>query len=156
MSAYTQASGGQALLSPARDRPQSLASVIKESGGTAEKASLLTREFLDEFYKAESDDVRFSMLKDRPALTGNERIDAYTAAVAEHLSYQIKRHPPGWVNESGRFLKRAWFPCGLESLKATMIAESPVAFRRRLIFVEADPLYRPRRIDPPLFWTSPS
>lgn len=38
-----------------------------------------------------------------------------------------------------------YFPSGLESLKATLLVESPTAFRRRLIFVGADPLYRPRK-----------
>ena len=38
----------------------------------------------------------------------------------------------------------------MESLKATLLVESPTAFRRRMIFVGADPLYRPRR-DVPIF-----
>jgi hypothetical protein len=30
-------------------------------------------------------------------------------------------------------------------LKASLIVESPVAFRRRMIFVGSEPLYRPRK-----------
>jgi hypothetical protein len=37
-----------------------------------------------------------------------------------------------------------------ESLKATLLVERPTAFRRRMIFVGADPLYRPRP-DVPIF-----
>jgi hypothetical protein len=41
----------------------------------------------------------------------------------------------------------------LEGLKAMLLVESPLAFRRRLIFTEAEPLRRarmPRDLDAPL------
>ena len=67
------------------------------------------------------------------------------AAVAEHLALRHHLPIPEWTQAKCRFLKRPYYPCGLESLKATLLVESPPAFRRRLIFVGADPLYRPRR-----------
>lgn len=71
--------------------------------------------------------------------------NAYLAAVAEHLSLRNALAVPAWAIEPARFLDRPYFPCGLDSLKATLLVESPTAFRRRMIFVGADPLYRPRR-----------
>jgi hypothetical protein len=53
--------------------------------------------------------------------------------------------PPAWTDEPKRFLTEPYFAGALESLKAMLIADSPAAFRRRLIFVSADALSRPRR-----------
>ncbi len=79
----------------------------------------------------------------------HDRANAYYAAVAEHLALTHRLQVPAWTLEAGRFLRKPWFPAGLESLKATLLVESPPAFRRRMIFVDADPLYRPRRASPP-------
>jgi hypothetical protein len=89
--------------------------------------------------------LREVMLSEEPPLASDRHIDAYMGAVAEHLAGRYGVAVPGWVSASARFLKTPFFPCGLESLKATLLVESPVAFRRRLIFVGSDPLYRPRR-----------
>jgi hypothetical protein len=51
---------------------------------------------------------------------------------------------PPWSDDPSRFLKRPYFTSPLEGLKALLIAESPLAFRRRLIFTEAEPLRRAR------------
>jgi hypothetical protein len=56
---------------------------------------------------------------------------------------------PGWSDDPSRFLKRPYFTSPLEGLKALLIAESPLAFRRRLIFTEAEPLRRARM---PVTW----
>lgn len=103
------------------------------------------REFLDEFYLECSPDERTTMLMDEPPLSSDERANAYFAAVAEHLAWRNHLMVPDWTSKAARFLKRPFFPCGLESLKAILLVESPTAFRRRMIFVGADPLYRPRR-----------
>ena len=103
------------------------------------------REFLDEFYGERDQERRRDMLADEPPLAPDARTNAYLAAVAEHLAWQISASVPQWALAPTRFLDRPFFPCGLESLKATLLVESPTAFRRRMIFVGADPLYRPRR-----------
>jgi hypothetical protein len=108
------------------------------------------REFLDEFYVEAESGRRAAMLMDEPPLTGEARADAYYAAVAEHLAFKYRLPVPPWSGDERRFLDRPFFPCGLESLKAILLVESPTAFRRRMIFVGADPLYRPRR-DTPIF-----
>lgn len=105
------------------------------------------REFCDSFYLAAQED-RQSMISDEPSLTGNKNHDAYIAAAAEHLARQYKLAVPAWTKDKSRFLRHPYFPIGLESLKAQMIKESPPSFRTRLIFVEMDPLYRPRREKP--------
>jgi hypothetical protein len=106
------------------------------------------REFLDEFYSAGDDDRRAAMLQDEPPLVDGDRANAYYAAVAEHLAFKYRLPVPSWTAAPSRFLNRPFFPCGLESLKATLLRDSPTAFRRRMIFVDANPLYRPRKDAP--------
>lgn len=49
-----------------------------------------------------------------------------------------------WTDAQERFLKRPYFPTPIEALKPLLIAQSPIAFRRRMIFVEHEPLRRAR------------
>ena len=125
-------------------RPRSLQEVLRWGQQSGDTDSFL-REFLDEFYLEPDADARAAMLADEPPLVAYERGNAYLAAVAEHLALHHHLPIPEWTQAKCRFLKRPYYPCGLESLKATLLVESPPAFRRRLIFVGADPLYRPRR-----------
>jgi len=125
-------------------RPRSLQEVAlwgRELGGLDGFLS----EFLDTFYLERDPGARAAMLSPEPPLGEDERANAYLAAVAEHLAFRDRLAVPAWAGRKARFLKRPFFPAGLESLKATLIVESPTAFRRRMIFVGADPLYRPRR-----------
>lgn len=125
-------------------RPQSLREAT-EWGETHGEPGARLREFLDHFYVTPDASARSRMLAEEPPLGVNARANAYVAAVAEHLALRHQLPVPSWTAGDDRFLRRPHFPAGLESLKATLIQQSPAAFRRRLIFVEADPLYRPRR-----------
>lgn len=55
------------------------------------------REFLDEFYVEQSLERRAAMLMDEPPITGEDRADAYYAAVAEHLSFNYRLPAPPWT-----------------------------------------------------------
>lgn len=103
------------------------------------------RNFLDKFYSTENRSDRQEMLAEEPEILGIPRLDAYLAAVAEHLCLKYDLEIPSWVNAPSRFLGEPYFPAEMQKLKATFIKESPSAFRRRLIFVDADPLIRPLR-----------
>ena len=125
-------------------RPRSLKDVLS-LGQKHGNIDGFIREFLDEFYVEQDSKEREAMLQVEPPLTPEDRTNAYLAAIAEHLAFRYHLVVPTWAVQPARFLKLAFFPCGLESLKATLLVESPTAFRRRMIFVDADPLYRPRR-----------
>jgi hypothetical protein len=130
------------------DRPGSLRAVVRLGLDPEFGLDPALREFLDRFYGETDVGVRSRMLRDEPPLLpGNDRANAYLAAVAEHLARTYGLTNPSWTGKPERFLKRAFFPCGLHSLKATLVKESPPAFRRRMIFVEAEPLFRPRKVD---------
>lgn len=84
------------------------------------------------------------MIDDAPPLTGDTITDAMLGAVGEHLARRWGLKVPRWTDQPERFLREPHFPTPLESLKPLLIAQSPLAFRRRLIFVEHEPLRRAR------------
>jgi hypothetical protein len=122
-------------------RPAALDVVaVRTLGG--EPFDPLLREFLDEFYGGNSD-MRARAIAAAPARIAPIH-DAYLAAVAEHLALRFGLPVPQWVEEPDRFLTKPFFAGGLESLKAILLVESPLAFRRRQIFVSANALSRAR------------
>ena len=68
--------------------------------------------------------------------------NAYLAAVAETLCREVSLMPPAWTESPCCYLHRPWFAGGLETLKAILLVESPVPFRRRNLFVSANALAR--------------
>ena len=64
------------------------------------------------------------------------------AVSAEHLARRWGLAIPEWSNDPSRFLARPYFTSPLDGFKALLLAESPLAFRRRLVFTEAEPLRR--------------
>lgn len=127
-------------------RPTSLDEVARRVVNGTQKFDPAVREFLDHFYL--NPDRREDSLKEAPALIGPVH-DAYLAALAEHLSLAYDLPIPDWTESQGNDLKEPFFAGGLESLKATLIQESPTAFRRRLLFVSKNALSRPREISKP-------
>jgi hypothetical protein len=101
------------------------------------------REFVDA-WQAMAMGERAAALEQEPSTVGRVQ-DAYLAALAEHLALSERITIPAWTEQPDRFLSEPFFAGGLESLKATLLVESPLAFRRRLIFISADALSRPRR-----------
>jgi hypothetical protein len=104
---------------------------------------LSVREFLDN-WQTMSPDQRTGALATEPTSLGQVQ-DAYLAALAEHLALESRLATPEWTEQPGRFLSEPFFAGGLESLKAILLVESPLAFRRRLIFISANGLSRPSR-----------
>ncbi|MFZ4436952.1 MAG: hypothetical protein ACOYOS_00835 [Syntrophales bacterium] len=93
--------------------------------------------FVDDFRVASDTS---SVLAD-PLLPDSPQIDALFASTIEALCDEKGIDPPAWV-WSVPGLQEPWFVCGLEGYKAVLIAESPVQFRRRLVFVSRDFLSR--------------
>ena len=60
----------------------------------------------------------------------------YVAATVEHTAYLKGIAPPGWVS-SVEPLDEPVFGVGLENLRLHLLTQSPPAFRRRNIFVDA-------------------
>lgn len=122
-------------------RPHTLAEAARRRN-SGEDYSVLLREFLDHFYSALPDATY--CIADEPEPLDDNQEHAFVGGMGEHLARRWNLPIPGWTNDPSRFLKRPYFTTPLEGLKALLIAESPAAFRRRLIFTEAEPLRRAR------------
>lgn len=70
------------------------------------------------------------------------RVDAYLAAVVEHVSASRAVAAPVWVLSPHRFLEQFWWPDGNLAFMASCLVQSPAAFRRRGIFIGATTLNR--------------
>jgi hypothetical protein len=124
-------------------RPTSLGDVAKRVLNRSQGFDAAMREFLDS-WQSMSVSQRVKALAGEPDHIAPVH-DAYLAATAEHLALSDRIETPTWTEDKARFLSEPFFAGGLESLKATLIVESPLAFRRRLIFISANALSRPRR-----------
>src|SRR5574341_801606 len=129
-------------------RPRTLAEVARRRNA-GEDFSFLVREFLDEFYGEVHRGKAAACIAAEPERLSDPREHALLGAVGEHLARRWHLAIPAWTDDPSRFLRRPYFTTPLEGLKALLIAESPIAFRHRLIFTEAEPLRRARMpVDP--------
>jgi len=125
-----------------KQRPQSLkdVSVLAKDG----HFDAFLREFIDEFDKA-SHEKKQQMILQEPDRLENPIAGAYLAATAEHLARKNKLLIPDWTNDNQYVLRYPHFGSPLQSHKAYLLARSPSAFRRRMIFVDMDVLSRPHK-----------
>jgi hypothetical protein len=121
-------------------RPKTLLEVSRRALAGEDDFDRALREFLDHFYGSEPAERICSIAE--PPMAIDPLRDAYIGAVAEHLARSWGLPMPAWAEGHGFTLTRPYFAGGLESLKAILTAESPTAFRRRLLFVSADALDR--------------
>ena len=126
-------------------RPRSLCEVVRRAKSGEQKFDTALLEFLDSYYA--NPEQKEDAIKDAPA-TIDALHDAYVSAVAEHLARSFGLTIPEWTERQGHDLREPFFAGGLQSLKGVLVAESPAAFRRRMLFVSQDALSRPRLPQP--------
>lgn len=93
------------------------------------------RDFVDGYRRAQGA-LRDWLLAPEPGPTGDLRLDAYLAGLAEHFAREDGRDPPGWVEDPSRFLDRSWFREPRPHFWPLALVQSPLPFRRRLVFIE--------------------
>jgi hypothetical protein len=81
-------------------------------------------------------------LRTEPPLTGDVVQDAYLAAVAAHLAQRYGLKTPAWTEKSSRRLEHPWFALPDAWARATLLRDSPAAFRERNLFTTEDALHR--------------
>lgn len=114
-------------------------------GGEDAAFSVLIDEFLDAFYTDPDPVRRQAMIDGEPPRIGVERQDAYVGAVGEHLARRWGLKIPPWSDAGWREVADPWFVGMMGTgLSGLLLVESPIAFRRRRIFTEAEPLRRAR------------
>lgn len=77
----------------------------------------------------------------RPEPTGDTRVDAALAGLAEHLAVRDGWPVPAWVDEPGRDAA-GWLVSGLPAFRDRAERETPPAFRRHGVLVTAGALAR--------------
>jgi len=128
-------------------RPKSIAEIAERAADAPGSFDRAAREFIDHWQLSAPDDHAAALAQEPRGL--NHLQDAYLGALAEHLALSDRIPAPAWSEQPHRFLTEPFFAGGgLESLKATLLVESPLAFRRRLIFISANGLSRPHHREP--------
>jgi hypothetical protein len=126
-------------------RPQSLKEAVQRiMAGEEERIAIA--EFLDTFYLAHGQTAeQQAMIDSPPQISGRQPLDAYVGAIGEHLARRWGLPTiPFWVEAECRFLDTPFWVDDLQLMKPILLRDSPIAFRRRLIFTEAEPLRRGR------------
>lgn len=123
-------------------RPATLVEVAEAASAGDDPYHTALAGFLDSFYMNPASRQR--MIDDEPPMTGVPVTDAYIGAVGEHLARRWDLIVPQWTADPRRTLHSPVFAGGIEALKAMLLVQSPLAFRKRMIFVEHEPLRRAR------------
>jgi hypothetical protein len=83
-----------------------------------------------------------AMWRDAPPSTGDVRVDAAFAAMAEYLGRRDGWPVAGWARDPGREAMPWWFVTELRGLHPRALVESPSSFRRRGVFITRGALER--------------
>jgi DNA-binding XRE family transcriptional regulator len=92
--------------------------------------SLALFDFVDAFRRTRD----LALVATPPDLGLETRLQVLLAAVVEQLCRELALAPPLWLNAMS-VLPQPWFVADVQNLKAMAIIESPIAFRKRGIFV---------------------
>jgi hypothetical protein len=129
-------------------RPVSLAEVatIAIANERPDAFAMAADEFCDAFYLDYPDKVRMQAHIDpEPALVGDAEKDAVIGAIGAHLAQRWGLRTPKWTaRPEHNALSAPVFMSSDRALRTLLIAESPPAFRSRLLFTFAEPLERAR------------
>jgi hypothetical protein len=109
--------------------------------------SIALPEYLDTFYYALrgfAGPSPQSCLDAEPAPLDDPIRHVMLGAIAEYLAERWYLSAPHWTRDPSRFLKAPHFTAPTEKYKGWYFVQSPVAFRRRMIFTESEPLRRAR------------
>ena len=126
-------------------RPRSLFEVVRDAE-TTEDIGCNLADFLDHvnlLAKQPGSAVRVAAsLRTEPSRTGDAVQDAYLAAVAAHLAHRLRLRVPAWADNKSRRLEHPWFALPDAWARATLLRDSPAAFRERNLFTTEDALHR--------------
>jgi hypothetical protein len=100
----------------------------------------LVGEFLDDSRSAYDRELLLSC-HERPEETGDSRVDALVAALAEHLCVERGLVAPGWTQESRESIPW-WFVADHPGFVAMALAQSPASFAKRGVFITSGALER--------------
>jgi hypothetical protein len=115
-----------------------LADELQKNGSRA--AWRLVGEFLDDSRTADDQELLLSC-RERPDETGDSRVDALAAALAEYLCVERELAAPGWTQEPRESIPW-WFVADHPGFVAMALAQSPASFAKRGVFITSGALER--------------
>jgi hypothetical protein len=126
-------------------RPRSLYAVVHDAA-SPEDIGVNLAEFLDHvngLRRQPGARARLAAcLRREPPPTGDAVQDAYLAAVAVHLAHRVGGRAPAWTEQPTRWLEHPWFALPDAWARATLLRDTPPAFRERNLFTTEDALHR--------------
>lgn len=102
---------------------------------------MLSYQFQENFYLETNKDTQQAMLDPAPVPLELDWNDAWIGAIGEHLAQRWSLKVPAWTQEAafmGTGKPNFW--SSEPTARDIEIAETPPAFRRRLLFTSAEPL----------------
>lgn len=106
-----------------------------DGGPMVRKAAELVHHF-----QVADTDRRRRMIAAGPPPTGDERWDAFVAALAEWLAVRARLTVPAWVYDKGRYLGRGWWVTPMKSMRAWEYAGSPASFQSHGVYLHRESL----------------
>lgn len=127
-------------------RPQTLKEVATVAMSGLKTFGNAIDEFIDEFYLDHPNKrMQQRRIDEAPATTGDSLQDAWLGAVGEHLARRWALNVPAWTRRPEHYaVRRPIFIPDSRALRPVLLAESPAAFRSRMLFTFAEPLQRAR------------
>jgi hypothetical protein len=102
-------------------------------------------QLLDDYTRAVRDggvSAGAALFQDAPPASSDSGVDAAMAALAEHLARRDGWRPPSWAFDQRRYAEPWWFVSGVRAWHAIALVESPLAFRKRGVFLTSSALER--------------
>jgi transcriptional regulator with XRE-family HTH domain len=90
--------------------------------------------FADDF-RGSSRPGKVALLQDEPPPTGDARLDAALAGVAELFAAEGAISAPAWINEPRRFVEPWWFVASRPAFHAYTLANTPAVMARHGVFM---------------------
>ena len=117
---------------------------ISEKIAKGLSSRILIPNFIDDFMRLQDRKEKLSLVSERPVALESRYMEAYLAAVTEYLCHKDGLPVPEWTQDKRYFLKNAHYALGKKGspISFVLLAESPVPFRRRNIFVSANVMTR--------------
>lgn len=129
----------------ATDAATCAAQALGGESGQRSDAFRCVLQLLDDYTRAIRDAgsaAGIALFQDPPPPTGDSGVDAAIAALAEHLARRDGWQPPSWAFDERRYAEPWWFVSGVRAWHAIALVESPLAFRKRGVFLTSSALER--------------
>ena len=127
------------------DAAQSAASMIAAGERLSRVWRYVFVQFLDDYdsvRRHEGVGPAARMWQREPPPTGDLRLDAAFAGMAEHLARRDAWDVPRWARDPSREALPWWFVSDLPGMHPRALVESPSSFRRRGVFITRGALQR--------------